>query len=148
MTTPLERVTALVAPYLRDDLLEPRPLLSLAEFLDGNDVVGSIWCNVVPDPDDPASAPTPDEARAVLAAIEERSEVTSVRVAPGMFDDPDWPFADVVVVVTDAPPEDVRSWFPSAVEPDEVDEVDVAGDDHGLVDIGEPPHRLVVCWRD
>ena len=112
--TPLERITERVT---RNGDLDadgtPVPLLRLPEFFDGNDVDGSIGCNLDP-------MPSPAEMRAVLEAILERPEVAEVLVQVSMFDDPDWPFSDTVWVMTAAPTADVEDWFPEQFRPDEV----------------------------
>ena len=89
------------------------PLLSIAEFFDGNDVDGSIGCNL-------ASAPPPSVMRALCERIAARDEVKDLRVLVSQFDDPDWPFSDAIYVMTAAAPEEVRRWFPDELAPDEV----------------------------
>src|SRR5262245_15811481 len=89
-----ERVNRLGDP---NDPVTPRPLLTLAEFFDGNDVVGSICCNLSP-------TPTPAEVYTVLSRIAARPEVSDVRVQVTMFDDPEWPFSDTVWVITNSDP--------------------------------------------
>lgn len=132
-----ERVRRLGDP---NDPSTPRPLLSLAEFFDGNDVVGSIGCNLTP-------TPTPSEFRAVLARIAARPDVGDVRVQVTMFDDPDWPFSDTAWVMTTAEPSEVASWFPEDLVPDAVE----AGWQDGIT--YEPyvvpsGMRPVACWWD
>ena len=94
-----------------NDPCTPRPLLTLAEFFEDNDAVGSIGCNLVP-------TPTPAEFYRKLKHIEERPDVYGVRVQVTMFDDPQWPFSDVVWVITSAKPQDVVDWFDDAMRPD------------------------------
>ncbi|AXM04571.1 hypothetical protein DKG79_11400 [Escherichia fergusonii] len=36
-----------------------------------------------------------------------------------MFDDPDWPFSESILVITSASPEEVQSWFVEEIAPDE-----------------------------
>ena len=49
--TPLERITQRVNRNGDvNDPKTPRPLLTLAEFFEGNHVVGSIGCNLMPTP--------------------------------------------------------------------------------------------------
>jgi hypothetical protein len=119
---PLERITERVN-RLGDpnNPSSPRPLLTLAEFFEGNNVVGSIGCNLLP-------TPTPAQFHAVLSAIAARPEVRDVRVQVTMFDNPDeWPFSDTVWVITSADAATVRSWFSEAMAPDEVGEGWVKG---------------------
>ena len=111
--TPLERITERV--NRNGDVNEPttpQPLLTLEEFFDGNDVAGSIGCNLSP-------MPEPAEMYAVFQRIASRPDVADVRVQVSMFDDPEWPFSDTVWVITSAPPQEVASWFTEAMRPDE-----------------------------
>jgi len=119
---PLERITDRVNRLGEaNDPSVPRPLLTLAEFFEGNDVVGSIGCNLIP-------TPTPAEFYTVLSAIAARPEVRDVRVQVTMFDNPDeWPFSDTVWVITSADTATVRAWFTEAMAPDEVQEGWVKG---------------------
>ena len=98
-----------------DDPSTPRPMLTLAEFFDGNDVDGSIGCNL-------PARPTPAEMRQVLEAIVARPDVGGVRVMITLFDDPEWPFSDSVFVFTTASAQAVQGWFAQDMAPDEVGE--------------------------
>jgi hypothetical protein len=111
--TALERITERIN-RLGDvnDAATPRPLLTLAEFFDGNDVVGSIGCNLTP-------TPVPSEFCDLFKRIAARPEVADVRVQVTMFDDPEWPFSDTVWVITSATPNEVSEWFAEEVRPDE-----------------------------
>ncbi|QHO91983.1 hypothetical protein CWT12_12595 [Actinomyces sp. 432] len=145
MTTPLERITARIAPFWDADagVYRPTPLLTLEEFFEGNHVTGSVMANVVLD-GEPQDMPDPQQVCAVLEKLLSRDDVDDVRVAISMFDDPDWPFAEEVMVVTDVRPEQVRSWFPEAMAPDQV----LPLPDRELEDIGWPTERIRVCWWD
>lgn len=105
--THLERITERISR--RGDVNDPatpRPLLTLEEFFEGNDVSGSICCNLSP-------MPEPAEVRS-------RPNVADVRVEVAMFDMPEWPFAETVWVITSASSDDVKSWFESEMTPDDV----------------------------
>ena len=110
--TPLERITERVSR--NGDVNDPdtmRPLLTLAEFFEGNEVDGSIGCNLTP-------TPTPREMYEILKRIAARPDVCDVRVEVTMFDVPEWPFSDTVWVITSAAPEAVAEWFEETVRPD------------------------------
>ncbi|GAA1718708.1 hypothetical protein [Brachybacterium phenoliresistens] len=150
MSTPLERITALVADRLGEDgQFTSTPVLTLEEFFEGNEAEGSILCNVVRDPQDLGSLVPPQEAFEIFSEIRDRSEVADVRIALTMFDDPDWPFSDTVLVETIATPEEVRGWFEEEIGPDEVDPL---APDDDLVDVvrelGMDPDRVLVLWWD
>lgn len=138
--TPLERITARVCLNGHpDDVETPRPLLSLSEFFDGNDVVGSIGCNLVP-------IPEPATLRMLFETVLGRPDVAE-RVQITAFDDPDWPFSDVVWLITSASPETVAKWFPEDLAPDDVS---VGWTDGVLLEPCEVPDgmRPLACWWD
>ena len=139
--TPLERITERVSRAGDvNDPETPRPLLTLEEFFDGNEVAGSIACNLTP-------TPMPAEIHAMLHKIEVRRDVAEVRVEITMFDDPDWPFSDTVWVITSAEPQEVERWFPEELRPDEcfVGWTDGVAYEPLNVPAGMRP---VACWWD
>lgn len=139
--TALDRITQRIGNVGDpNDPAAPRALLTLAEFFDGNEVVGSIGCNLIP-------TPTPADVFAILSQIASRPEVDDVRVQVTMFDDPEWPFSDTVWVMTAADPSVVTSWFPEEMAPDSVEEGWPEG-------VAYEPYvvpkgmRPVACWWD
>jgi hypothetical protein len=95
-----------------DDPSTPIPLLTLEAFFEGNDIDGSICCNLEP-------CPSPKEVFEALKTIRSKTEVADILVQITAFDDPDWPFSDTVWVITSADSETVRSWLPKSIEPNE-----------------------------
>jgi hypothetical protein len=139
--SPLERITERVFRLGDpDDPNTPRPLLSVAEFFEGNDAVGSIGCNL------PAS-PTPSQFHELFEQFARRPEVKDVRVRITSFDDPRWPFADTVLVMTTAEAEQVASWFPEELAPDETWE---GFHQEEAYEQYAPPQgcKVVACWWD
>ena len=103
--TPLERITERVSR--NGDVnseATPRPVLTLAEFFEGNNEPGTICCNL-------ESQPTAADVYQRLKDIAARPNVADVRVVVTQFDVPEWPFSDTVLVITSEPPEEVRKWF-------------------------------------
>jgi hypothetical protein len=137
---PLERIARRVT--LRGDVNDPatpRPLLTLAEFFEGNDVVGSIGCNLVP-------TPAPQEFHEALNRIAARPDVIDVRVQVAMFDDPAWPFSDTVWIITSAQPDEVIEWFDAAIRPDRCDS---GWPDYAIEPCPVPAGmQAVQCWWD
>ncbi|XHS77838.1 hypothetical protein ACFJGW_19290 [Burkholderiaceae bacterium UC74_6] len=138
--TPLERITERVNRLGHPDAPEtPRPLLTIDEFFDGNSEVGSIGCNL-------PTAPAPTQFYELLRAIAQRPEVKDVRVQITAFDVPEWPFSDTVYIMTSASTEEVMSWFPEDLAPDEIWD--------GFVDQAYEPYevpagsRPIACWWD
>ena len=114
--------------------------MTLAEFFEGNDIDGSIGCNLDP-------PPTPTEFYELLSRIAARPDVADVRVQITMFDVPEWPFSDTVWIITSDLPEEVAGWFEETVRPDDCS----VGWQEGVaverceVPIGMKP---VACWWD
>lgn len=137
--TPLERITERIGRYGDvNDPTTPRPLLTLAEFFDGNEVIGSIGCNLIP-------TPTPAQFYRLFMQIATRQDVADIRVQVTMFDAPEWPFSDIVWLITSAAPIDVIQWFDNSLRPDECRAgwlMDVAVE-HCAVPEGMQP---ICCW--
>lgn len=111
--TPLERVTERVN-RLGDpnDPETPRALLTLDEFFEGNTDAGSIGCNL-PNPPEPKTFYT------LFKSISQRPDVKDIRVQISDMNDMEWPFSDTVYIMTSASPEEVFTWFPEDLRPDE-----------------------------
>ena len=118
----------------------PRPLLTIQEFFEGNDNVGSIGCNL-------SSQPSPSSFYDLFTRIAARPGVLDVRVQITMFDDPVWPFSDTVYIMTTAAPEEVASWFDEDLKPDEVGEGFIPGQEYEPYTVPEGAH-VVCCWWD
>ena len=141
MGAALERITERVN-RLGDveDSETPTPLLTIDEFFEGNDVVGSIGCNLYPEVG-------PQVIGEALVRIAERSDVYDVRVAVSAFDDPDWPFADRVVIATAATPDEVMGWFPEDLGPSDTWVGPEEGFDTEPFELSSGS-SMVVCWWD
>jgi hypothetical protein len=110
---PLERITERVTRLGNpDDPRTPRPLVTVDEFFSGNSEIGSIGCNL-------DSAPSPGQFHSLFQEIAKRPDVADIRVQITAFDVPEWPFSDTVYIMTSASPEEVASWFPADLKPDE-----------------------------
>ena len=139
--SPLERITERVSRNgdVNDEAV-PRPLLTLAEFFEGNDVVGSIGCNLTP-------TPNPSEFYEILKEIATRPGVGEIRVQITMFDVPEWPFSDTIWIITNAEPDEVAAWFDESVRPDECWVGWIDGVSFEPCDI-PPGMKPVACWWD
>jgi hypothetical protein len=137
---PRDRLLARIGDI--NDFSRPRPLVTLEEFFDGNDDPASIGYNL-PDP------PEPREFYKLLVQIRKRPDVGDVRIEVKDLEDPDgWPSTDTIWVITSALPQEVRSWFPERLAPDEV--VDgFAGSASSLETYSIPKGmRAVGIWYD
>ncbi len=139
--TALSKITMRVNLNGDPDVAEtPRPLLTLEEFFEGNDVVGSIGCNLeIP--------PEPAEFYTLLLRIRKMKNVADVRVQVTAFDDPDWPFSDTVWIITSEAPEEVSTWFPEHLQPDECWWGWTDGQSYEEIEV-PPDMEPVACWWD
>ena len=97
-----------------NDFSRPRPLVTLAEFFQGNNDYESIGYNL---PD----SPPPREWYDILEAVAKRPEVSDVRIEVKDLEDPNgWPSTDTVWIITTASPEEVRRWMPDRIVPDDI----------------------------
>jgi hypothetical protein len=117
-----------------------RPMLRLDEFFQGNDVVGSIGCNL-------DGSPHPSEIWRALQNIEAVDGVDSVYVLVTLFDVPEWPFSDAVRIVTSHDVDTVRSWFPVNLAPDEMWEEEEQGVDQEPIRV-PPGMKIIGAWWD
>lgn len=137
----LERITERV--WRNGDPNEPNtktPALTLDEFFDGNDSVGSIGCNL-------EGSPHPSEIYHLLQGIEAKDGVDAVYVLVTQFDEPEWPFSDSVRIVTAHDADTVRSWFPRRLAPDEVWEDTQEGLNQETI-VVPAGKRLIAAWWD
>ena len=123
-----------------NDRSTPLCLLTIDEFFHGNDVVGSIGCNL-------DSTPSPSQFFELFKSISHRKDVHGVFVQITAFDTPDWPFSDTVWVITSCSEEEVQSWFPDELAPNEVWAGWIESQTYEPVDVpvGTTP---IACWWD
>ncbi|WP_163505057.1 hypothetical protein [Fodinicola acaciae] len=96
-----------------NDVDRPRPLVTLAEFFDGNDDPASIGYNL-------PAPPAPAEFAELLSSIARRDDVIDVRIEVKDLEDPDgWPSSDSIWIFTTADLSTVQKWFPERFVPDE-----------------------------
>ena len=138
--TPLDRITERASRLGHPDAPgTPRPLLTVKEFFEGTVEIGSIGCNL-------DGAPEPDAFHAVCSAIARRPDVEDIRVQITAFDVSEWPFSDTAYIMTSATPEEVETWFPEHLKPDETWT--------GFLDQAYEPYQVpsgtrpVACWWD
>jgi len=138
--TPLDRITERVNRLGHpDDQDTPRPLVTVDEFFVGNSEVSSIGCNLI-------NAPSPEQFHTLLRELARRPDVKDIRVQITAFDVPEWPFSDTVYIMTSASPEEVLSWFPTELKPDETWS--------GFTDQPYEPYSVptgtqpIACWWD
>jgi hypothetical protein len=118
----------------------PAPLLTIEEFFDGNEIVGSIGCNL-------DGEPHPSEFRKILENIRNRDDVSGVYIQVTEMDDPDWPFSDTAWIVTTADENDISGLFPDNFAPNEVWEDFFEDRIYEPIEIPDS-YKVVACWWD
>lgn len=94
----------------------PSPLVSLDQFFDGNDDVGSIGCNLF-------EHPGIQRFRDLLSELEEHEDISKVWVIAKQHDwKPGWPHSDEVIFLTSLNVDTIEEKI-SILEPDEVYDV-------------------------
>ena len=117
----------------------PNPVVSLDDFFQGNDDVGSIGCNL-------DSHPGIDTFYQVLRSVRARESVQDVLVRINAVEDM-WPFSDVVYVISSSPLEQIREWL-KPLQPDEVED-GLYWDQKLATDVELlPGMRIMYAWWD
>lgn len=122
--------------------LAPKPepqIVSIEEFFDGNDDLGSIGCNLM-------EHPGMDVFRDTFARIARRPDVTAVYAQIAELDPGEdcWPFADTIFVVGSLSEDELAEAL-APLEPDEIwktEESDIPSD----VQKGRDAHVLAAWW--
>lgn len=123
------------------DPATPSPVVSLEDFFEGNDDLGSIGCNLT-------DHPGTDGFYKVLRDVRSRADVQDVLVEiyEIMEGDDEWPFAERVYIISSADPDDVRVWL-SALDPSEIEEGWV-GEAPPAAPAIQPGMRVLAAWWD
>ena len=96
---------------------EGRALVTIAEFFDGNDDLGSIGCNLL-------EHPGTDHFRKVLSDIESRADVEQVWMQIYDLDEGEWPFSENVLIVGKVSAPQIRT-LTKSLEPSEITEINM-----------------------
>jgi hypothetical protein len=92
----------------------PRPLVTLEEFFEGNDDFASIGYNFNP-------PPGPQALYKLFKHVRDRPDVADVLVEVKDHEDPEgWPSSDTVWIVTSASPDEVQGWLGDQFRADEI----------------------------
>jgi len=120
----------------------PLPVVSLEDYFNGNDDLGSIGCNL-------SEHPGVSGFFEVLSAVRNRPDVQDVLVEISDADERDpttWPFSERVYIITTAAESDVAEWL-TALKPSEV-EVGWSGERPTTAPIEKPGYHAVAAWWD
>ena len=93
---------------------EPRPVVSVEDFFEGNEDLDSIGCNLIDHPGIP-------KFYEVLKGIRAKDNVQDVLIEISEIDEEflDWPFSETVYILTSASKEEVGKWM-EPLQPDEI----------------------------
>ena len=120
--------------------LEPEPqIVPIERFLDGNDDLGSIGCNLM-------EHPGIEAFRSAFAALRRRRDVQAIYAQITELDpgEDSWPFTDTILVVGSIPAEELQEAL-AHLQPDEVGPGDPEYLPPGLSD-SERQSALVAWW--
>lgn len=117
----------MVDPAKRDALIrlirsqpeheDGRALVTVSEFFDGNDDLGSIGCNL-------ADHPGVEHFQSVLSEIANRSDVEQVWMQIYDLEEGDWPFCENVLIVGKAAVSELTE-LSESLQPSEVSELQI-----------------------
>ncbi|MCB1225549.1 MAG: hypothetical protein KDK99_07045 [Verrucomicrobiales bacterium] len=116
------------------------PLVTIEEFFEGNDDLGSIGCNLL-------EHPGLEFFYEQLKAIRDRENVSNVLVGIYEVEESDetmWPFAETVFVTTSEELQNVVEWF-APLEPDSVEVEMIQAKNLPEIPDG---HAIYVAWWD
>jgi hypothetical protein len=124
-----------------DENSETIPVVSLEDFFDGNDDMGSIGCNLL-------DHPGVEYFYRVLSEIDSNPKVSRVLVGILEVEESDetmWPFSDAIYIVTSATTSEVTRWV-AALEADDVYEC--SADDVLPRPLVNSDERVIRVWWD
>jgi hypothetical protein len=125
----------------QSDLDTPSPVVSLEDFFEGNQDLGSLGCNLI-------EHPGTDGFYRVLSDVRSRADVQDVLVEiyEIMEGEDEWPFSERVYILTSASPGDVLVWLAS-LEPSEIEE-GWAGQAPPAAPALQAGMRVLAAWWD
>lgn len=94
-----------------------RALVSVTEFFDGNDDLGSIGCNL-------SDHPGMTHFQSVLSALEAREDVDAVWMQIYDLEEGEWPFSENVLILGNAPVQIIQQ-LAESLQPSEISELRV-----------------------
>lgn len=93
----------------------PCPVVSLEDFFDGNEDLGSIGCNLI-------DHPGIDTFYKILKDVRERDDVQDILIIINQIDEYlDWPFSESIYIITSCSKEQVSEWV-KRLQPDDIAE--------------------------
>ena len=115
MVDPIKRSALIRTIQSQPEFVEGRALVTIEEFFDGNDDLGSLACNL-------SEHPGLDHFRKILNALAKRSDVEQVWMQIYDLEEGEWPFCENVLIVGAVPHSEIRR-LSEALQPAEVTEL-------------------------
>jgi hypothetical protein len=115
MVDPGKRASLIRLIESQPEYEESRALITVEEFFDGNDDLGSIGCNLV-------EHPGLDHFLHTLSAIAKRPDVEQVWLRIYDLEEGDWPFSENVLIVGKMPLSEIQDSIDS-LQPSEVSQM-------------------------
>jgi hypothetical protein len=112
MVDPAKREALIRLIRSQPEHVSGRALVTISEFFDGNDDLGSIGCNL-------SDHPGLKHFQSVLSEIADRSDVEQVWMQIYDVEEGDWPFSENVLIFGHAPISDLRE-LTESLQPSEV----------------------------
>jgi len=114
MVDPIKRSALIRTIQSQPEFVEGRALVTIEEFFDGNNSLGSIGCNL-------SEHPGLDHFRKILGDMEKRPDVEQVWMQ--IYDlEGEWPFSENILIVGEIPLSDVER-FSESLQPSEISEL-------------------------
>jgi len=115
MIEPAKRERLLRLIRAQPEYGDGRALVTVSEFFDGNDDLGSIGCNL-------SDHPGVDHFRQVLSDIEDRSDVEEVWMQIYDLEEGEWPFSENVLIIGKVPTSEIAR-LSESLQPSEISEL-------------------------
>jgi hypothetical protein len=117
MVDPLKRNALIQTIQSQPEFVEYRAVVTIAEFFDGNDDLGSIGCNL-------SEHPGLDHFRKILDDLEKRPDVEQVWMQIHDLEEGEWPFSENILIVGEIPVSDITR-LSESLQPSEISELQV-----------------------
>jgi len=138
MIDPVKRSALIHTIRSQPEFLEGRALVTIAEFFDGNDDLGSIGCNL-------NEHPGMDHFRKILGHLENRPDIEQIWMQIYDLEEGDWPFSENVIVIGTIPLSEVER-LTESLQPSEISELQFNWAPTRAKNVNG--HRYINLWWD
>lgn len=134
---------------------DKRPLLSLEQFFLHSANEADLWYNISPYPEEINQYEFHCSVRARIEVWDVLVSITQIDEEPNHNPDSfskkgwfEWPNSDHTLIITSADENTIRSWFPSEVQPDEIDFGDRTGSEWNVPNFIPSEFKQAWLWYD